>query len=140
MPLYEYECKCGYEFEELVFSKSIDASKMECKKCGSLADRKISSFSAVVEGGSPVEPVDMTIGREADKRWQSYHDRQSKRHEGKLESFELPKTKDGKFMPVMALGDQNEKGKRNEYVGALQGHRAERNKRGQGQFDGPGPF
>ena len=43
-------------------------------------------------------------------------------------------------MPVMALGDSGEKSKRKEYVGALQKHRKERAKRGQGQFDGPGSF
>jgi putative FmdB family regulatory protein len=141
MALYEYRCKCGYEFEELIFDKNIDSSKVQCKSCGSLADRIMSSFSPVVTGGSSVEPVDMSIGREADKLWQSYTDRQSKRRNGaELKILDLPKTKEGKYMPVMALGDSGEKSKRKEYVGALQEHRKERSKRGLGQFDGPGSF
>jgi putative FmdB family regulatory protein len=141
MALYEYRCKCGYEFEELIFDRNKDSSKMKCRICGSLAEKKMSSFSPVVTGGSAVETIDMSIGREANNRWQSYTDRQSKRRKGaELKTFDLPKTNEGKYMPVMALGDSGEKSKRKEYVGALQEHRKERAKRGLGQFDGPGSF
>lgn len=139
MPLYEYECtSCGCEFEELVGLKSVDTVK--CKKCGAETKRKMSSFAPVVAGGSPVETVDMSIGREADKRWQLYNDKQSKRHNGKeLKTVDVPKT-GNTFLPVMGLGNKNEKKKRTEYVGALQKHREVRKKRGQAQFNENGSF
>jgi putative FmdB family regulatory protein len=127
MPLYEFNCeKCGFKFEELKSLKE-KSETAPCRQCGAEADKVMSSFASVVAGGTSVEPVDMTIGREANKRWQSYHDRQAKRHSGKeLKTFDLPKSKDGKFMPVMALGDKKTVDNRKEYVGALQQHVKER--------------
>ena len=138
MPLYEFRCKaCGHEFEELV--NSSDVGVLSCKQCGSEALRKMSSFSSSVAGGNPNESIDMSIGREADKRWQAYGDRQGKRRGDKpLQEVSLPKTQDGKYMPVMGLGSKNEREKRTEYSTALQEHRQERIKRGQPQFVGPG--
>jgi len=101
----------------------------------------MSSFAPVVAGGTTVEPVDMTIGREANNRWQKYHDQQSKRRSGKeLKTFDLPKSKDGKFMPVMGLGDKETVKGRKEYVSALQQHRKDRAAKGIGQFSGAGAF
>lgn len=139
MPLYEYRClKCGYTFEELAGK---DDPAVDCKSCGSKTEKLMSSFSAVMSGGSTNESVDMSIGREADKRWQSHYDRQSKRRGDKeLQNVPIPQTKDGKFMPVMALGDSNEKQKRSEYVDALQEHRKKRGEKGIPQFSGPGAF
>jgi putative FmdB family regulatory protein len=141
MPLYEYLCgTCGLKFEELKSSKE-EASTTPCRKCSGMASRQMSSFAAVVAGGSPVETADMTVGREANKRWQQYHDRQSKRRGDKeLKSFELPKAKDGKYMPVMALGEKKTVDGRKEYVSALQEHRKDRAKRGIAQFSGAGSF
>lgn len=83
----------------------------------------------------------MMIGREADKRWQGYHDRQSKRHGDKHpQEIQLPVSKEGGYMPVMGLGNKVEKTKRVEYVDALQEHRRKRIARGQPQFSGPGEF
>ena len=141
MPLHEYTCeKCGYEFEELVNSTE-DSSLIPCKKCGSPAKCQMSRFASVIAGGGSAEPVDMTIGREAEKRWQIHFDRQNERRKDKtLETFNLPKTEDGKFMPVMALGDKSQKEKRKEYVGSLQEHRQDRIKKGQAQFTEAGAF
>ena len=135
MPIYEFRCEsCGYEFEELRTNKETDESA-PCKKCGKQAEKKLSRFSSVIAGGTSTEPIDMTIGREANQRWQQYHDRQSQRRGDKnLENFDLPKSKDGKFMPVMALGGNAEKEKRNEFSTALQEHREERKKKGIPQF------
>jgi len=135
MPLYEYECgACGYVFEELRSGKEV-VDAVPCKKCGKESQKKLSKFSSVIAGGSTVEPIDMTIGRESNQRWQQYHDRQSERRKGKnIESFDLPKSKDGKYMPVMALGGKVEKEKRTEYTTALQEHREERQKKGISQF------
>jgi hypothetical protein len=101
----------------------------------------MSSFASVIAGGSPTEPTDMTIGREADKRWQMHFDKQTQRRGDKpLSGVKLPKAQDGKFMPVMGLGDKGQKEKRQEYTKELQRHRQERMKKGQPQFSESGPF
>lgn len=135
MPLFEYICEnCGYEFEELIVDSD---SEIKCRKCDSLAKRKISSFSSVVVGN---ESLDVRIGKEAEKRWEMYHERQEARRQGKtLEDYKLSQTK-GVYAPVMELGDKDEKSKRVEYSSALQEHRKERKKRGQAQFTEAGPF
>ena len=141
MPLYEFSCeKCGLEFEELKSLKE-KSDVTPCPSCRGVSNRQMSSFAPVVAGGTVVEPVDMTIGREADKRWQNYHDRQSKRHNNQeLKMFDLPKAKDGKYMPVMALGDKDTVRGRKNYVGALQNHRKERTEKGIPQFSSAGSF
>jgi putative FmdB family regulatory protein len=142
MPIFEYKCeKCGYKFEELTVKKEDTADVTDCKNCGGKAKRQFSSFSHTVKGGSFNESVDMSIGREANNRWQSYYDKQSKRHgDKKPEPVELPKTKDGKYMPIMGLGDKKEVKDRSEYVSALQDHRKQRQEKGLGQFTDKGSF
>lgn len=137
MPLYEYECKqCGYRFEHL-FSKSEDSGFCKCRKCGADAGKKMSSFSSVVPGS---ESEDVLIGREAEKRWEMYSERQDKRRrDKKFENIKLKKNK-GTYTPVMNLGNKDEKEKRMEYSKALQEHRKEREKRGQPQFSEAGSF
>lgn len=140
MPLFEYQCKCGFEFEELV--QSLEGSETaKCRMCGAPAQKKISRFSSVIAGGSSNETIDMTIGREANKRWQMHTDKQAKRRGTKtLQQFALPKTKTGEFMPVMGLGNKVQKETRTEYAGALQDHRKRRIAKGQEQFDTAGVF
>jgi len=139
MPLYEYKCvKCGHRFEELQTRRG-DPSVIPCKKCGSDSNRQMSVFGLNVAGGSDNESVDMKIGREAGKRWQRYEDLRSDRHKG-LKKVKLPRDADGKFQPIMGLGDTSEKKNRQEYVGALQEHRAERVKKGIPQFSEQGTF
>lgn len=140
MPIFEYKCKlCGYLFEELV--RDGNDFNIPCKKCGSDSEKQVSQFSSSVNGGSSNETIDITIGREANKRWQRYYDRQSKRRgKKKLEEISLPKGQDGKYTPVMALGGKDDRTRRKDYVGALKDHRKSREKRGQPQFSGPGEF
>jgi putative FmdB family regulatory protein len=139
MPLYEYECEeCGFEFEELVKSSEEPSC---CKKCNGSIKRKMSRCAAVISGGTPVETVDMTIGRAAEKQWQMRNDTQAKRRNvADLKPIDLPKDNNGKFMPVMGLGDSKARESRKDYVGALQNHRKERIKKGQPQFDGVGAW
>jgi len=142
MPLYEYKCgSCGLRFEEL---SGVTASETApCKNCGQNAQRQISRFSSKVVNGSTNESVDMTIGRAANDRWQRIHDRREQRiagRGGEMSEVKLPQSSDGKFMPVMALGDRSEREKKKEYVSALQDHRKKRSAKGQSQFGGPGLF
>jgi len=139
MPLYEYRCeKCGFEFEKLVNTNE-SSSFSDCGRCGAKAEKSVSSFSSVVRGSSH-ESADMKIGREANKRWQLYHDRQKKRHSDKnLEKVELPKV-NGHYKPVMALGDMKDIKGRDDYSKTLQKHKQDRVKRGQKQFSETGSF
>ena len=140
MPLREYECRmCGYEFDELV-GVNKDDSEIVCKICGGGVERKMSSFSAVVAGGTSNEPIDMRIGRDADARWKAISERQTVRRGDKVpEPVVTPRDRDGKYIP-MEVDNLAERDKRKEYSGALQEHRQERTKRGQGQFTDAGAF
>lgn len=137
MPLHEFKCKkCGYEFEELVDKNDT----IICKKCKGQVELRMSSFSSVIEGGASNESVDMKIGREANRRWEMYHDRQSRRHKlvgKKPEPLTFPK---GKIAPAMAVGTSKDKEKRSEFSTALHEHRKNRIKKGQRQFSESGPF
>jgi len=137
MPLREYKCKkCGYEFEDLVNDNDV----VFCKKCNGEVDLRMSAFSSVIEGGTSNESVDMKIGREANRRWEMYHDRQSRRHKlvgKKPKPLSFPK---GGLAPAMAVGTSKDKEKRSEYSTALNEHRKNRIKEGQRQFSESGPF
>lgn len=139
MPLYEFKCDgCGYLFEELMGREEKDV--VPCKSCGEPAKRVMSRFASKMANGSPTESVDMTIGREAERRWQIHHDRQTTRRSGhEMTEVQVPHTKSG-YKPVMALGSKNDREKRHEYVGALQDHRKKRIAKGIPQFSGPGEF
>lgn len=142
MPLYEYKCgSCGLRFEELTGRTGSETAP--CKSCGQVAERQMSRFSSSVANGSTKESVDMTIGRDANDRWQQIHDRRDKRISSRgeeLKEIKVPQTSDGKYMPVMALGDRPVREKKKEYVSALQDHRKKRTAKGQSQFGGPGLF
>ena len=136
MPLYEFVCECGFEFEEL---SNRDSDSIECKKCGKTAKKKMSSFSSIVVG-STKESIDVKIGKAANKRWEMHHERQNIRRKDKeLKNLEVPKV--GKeYAPAMALGTKEQRTKRKEYSVALQEHREKREKRGQKQFSETGSF
>ena len=141
MPIYEFRCTdCNLLFDVLV-KQGEKAETQPCPSCTKASSRQMSTFAAVVSGGGSNETPDMSIGRTADKRWQAYHDRQTKRRGDKqLQPMGLPQSNDGKFMPVMALGGKEDRSKRTEYVGALQDHRKKRVEKGLPQFSGPGEF
>lgn len=41
MPMYNYNCDCGHEFED--FNKIVDRETTECEKCGGVAKQGIST-------------------------------------------------------------------------------------------------
>lgn len=48
MPVYEFECKCGYVFEELV---RMDTDASECPHCQKKAKKIMSTCSFELKGG-----------------------------------------------------------------------------------------
>lgn len=49
MPIYEYECKCGNEFEKIV---KVDTNEFHCPKCKQIAPKIMSSSSFKIYGYS----------------------------------------------------------------------------------------
>jgi putative FmdB family regulatory protein len=48
MPVYEFECKCGHNFEELV---KMDTNARKCPKCSSQAKKIMSQCTFELKGG-----------------------------------------------------------------------------------------
>lgn len=152
MPLYEYKCgNCGLEFEEIVSFEKRDTIK--CKKCGCNTIMKMSVFGISttidIKRDTVYTPkeIDKVVGREADKKWESYDSRwserykkrQEKRWRGKTpEIVNIPKDSDGKYTPIMYLGTEREKKIRKEYTEALKEHRKNRIEKGLSQIEGQG--
>lgn len=54
MPIFDYKCSCGHEFEELVFSRH---DTPECPECGGKeVEKKLSVFSTNGVGTQPFIP------------------------------------------------------------------------------------
>lgn len=154
MPLYEFKCKsCGHEFEEILSYSDRD-SDVECKLCGSESERKPASSFGIHNTLDPKKDtissnkeIDKVIGAAAERKWEGYDERwrnryeqrQQKRWNGKKpKQVDIPKDSDGKYSPVMHLGNKKQKALRKEYSEALQEHRVERKKKGLEQFDSKG--
>jgi putative FmdB family regulatory protein len=154
MPLYEFKCVgCGHEFEELVPYKDRDAEQ-SCKRCGTVSERKVASLFGVHSDLNPKtdtivtrKEIDKVVGKVSEKRWEGYDERwksryearQQKRWKGKTpEQVNIPKDQDGKYSPIMHLGDNKERTLRKEYSEALQEHRSDRVKKGIPQFESSG--
>jgi putative FmdB family regulatory protein len=154
MPLYEFKCtECSHEFEELIPYEQRDVIR-SCKLCGKDSHRKAASLFGVHSDLNPRKDtivtgkeIDKVVGKASEKRWESYDDRWKSRYESRQqirrkgkapEVLNIPKDSDGKYSPIMHLGDKKERSLRKEYSEALQEHRAERKKKGIGQFDTSG--
>lgn len=154
MPLYEYKCGgCGHELEVLTTYAERDAER-KCPLCSKLVVRNAASTFGIHSELNPRKDtivtnkeIDKVVGKVSEQRWAGYDERwkaryksrQEKRWNGKTpEQVNIPKDKDGKYSPIMHLGDNKERSLRKEYSEALQEHRSERKKKGIPQFDSPG--
>lgn len=153
MAIYTFKCtSCGLEFED--FSKISDRlNSKPCKVCGAESARTMSNSFGVLtsesSGSTLYSPneIDRSMGKKAEQKWEGYNESwkarynkaQADRREGKeLKEIPMQKESDGKYSPLLNLGDKKEQQKRREYSEILQQHRSERKKKGLGQFDGPG--
>jgi len=169
MPIYKYICEgCSLNFEEIVDFE--ESNKVKCPSCGYSSERQFPDSVSVKTTLDPrrdtiVSPkeIDKVVGEDADKKREiiekrskgisggtfgfdkEYHDiyraRQKERRKGlEPKEIEIPKDPDGKYTPVMHLGDDKEKKIRKEFVDALEEHRAKRKEKGLAQFDEAGSF
>lgn len=154
MPLYVYECKaCGHVFEDLV--KYLDKDNVQnCKICGEEATRQAATTFGVHTKINPRKDtvltnkeIDKVVGADAEKKWMKFDERWHKKYEARQkkrwgdktpEPVSIPKDSDGKYSPIMHLGDKKDREARREFSVALKEHREERKKKGLAQFDGPG--
>lgn len=145
MPLYVYRCSgCNHEFEEIVAYDRRDDER-PCPKCKADSERVVATTFGIASKADPGETlvspkeIDRAVGADADRRWKYLEGRKSRRRAGRVpEPIDVPKAKDGTLRPMAALGDSKSKEFRREYSEALAEHRAERKRKGFGQFDGPG--
>jgi putative FmdB family regulatory protein len=150
MPMYTYRCeKCGYSFQELKPYEKRDEG-VACTLCGGVAQRNAAELFGIhttidsrTETVYTDKEIDKVVGEASSKKWAMYEQKRKERKEKKWKGAEpkpinMPRGPDGKFAPLMSLGDNSEKSIRKEYVSALQEHRSARAKKGESQFEGPG--
>lgn len=88
MPIYEFRCACGIQFEKL-FSRIVETPTHPCPDCGKAAPKLVSasnfSFSHTPVGGPRPQNTgvysidynaDRVIGRDAAARWKTIEERQ----------------------------------------------------------------
>ena len=154
MPMYTYKCEnCDFVFEELMSYDKRD-SGVKCSLCGGSSVRNAAEIfgvhtilNAQTDTIYTPKEIDKVVGSDSDKKWAGYDERWRKKYEERQQKrwkgatpapVNIPRDPDGKFSPLMHLGDDKQKSLRKEYSTALQEHRAERKRKGLGQFDGPG--
>jgi len=154
MPIYTYRCEqCGYIFEELTAYDGRDTDK-SCGLCKGKAIRAAAetfgintTLDARTDTIYSPKEIDKVVGVESEKKWTGYDERWKKRYSERQKKrwggaepapVNIPKDADGKYTPLMHLGDSKDRGLRKKYSTALQEHRAEREKKGEAQCDAPG--
>lgn len=145
MPTYVFKCtQCAFEYE---FLSSYDKSSepQTCPECQGRSERQMTTFAIKSSIDSKKDTIftpkeiDLTVGKESDKRWQVITNRQEKRRgDKKLEVLNIPKEKDGRMSPLQHLGDSKEREFRKTYSETLKEHRVDRKRKGLEQFAGPG--
>jgi putative FmdB family regulatory protein len=92
---YEFKCgKCNIVLDHLC-PIGKQPSYKKCPKCGARCEQVISA-PAVLTGGMSNAPLDVVIGRDAEKRWDTVHRRQEVRDKVRSESGKRGLTKVGK--------------------------------------------
>jgi putative FmdB family regulatory protein len=83
MPMYEFACRCGKTFEEMLRGP---LESHTCPVCQQDAPRKVSRINrAVFSSFTGNEDIDTMVGRDADRRWQMLEKRQKTRDKTKQE-------------------------------------------------------
>jgi putative FmdB family regulatory protein len=164
MPLYEYQCEaCGLKFHKLLpratseaqsctdcgenASKQVSASNFafgESRRTGKTgANTETAGGDLVAEfrdGNTGVHSVDSNIdqiiGRDSERRWNQVETREDAkkgvRREHQDRRVAVSRTPDGEYKPMKSV--DGVKQMQDTYSTVLREHRAERERKGQGQF------
>ena len=95
--IYEYRCESCQAVQEHVQPLADTRPKWKkCPKCGSRAIPAIVHAPAVARSGMSEVPFDIAVGRDADARWASIHERQAKRDKIRKETGKRALTQTGR--------------------------------------------
>lgn len=87
--VYEYQCTnteaCGAVTERVQRIAEERPESIECKFCGSPALFKL-SVPAVLTGNMTNQSFDVTVGKDAERRWTAIHERQAARDKVRRET------------------------------------------------------
>ena len=93
MPIYSFQCTCGYRFDKTVprMASTAEMPTTPCERCGKDADRRPTSCSFAF-AHTPTGPVpqntgvsgidhnvDVTIGRDAEAKWKTIEARNAEK-------------------------------------------------------------
>ena len=102
MAIREYKCSCGVLTEKIIMGSKDIPEVIPCSKCGQDAEF-MSMPSSVSLGRSTFSeaPLDVVIGKDAERKWENIHSQQEVRDKVRKEtgSVGLTRTKDG-YVPI----------------------------------------
>jgi len=117
MALREYKCECGVLTEKVILGSKEVPMSISCSKCGGVAVF-MPMPSSVSLGRSTFSeaPLDIMIGKDANRKWESIHAQQEVRDKVRKEtgSVGLTMTKEG-YAPI----SEETKAKRTEATEVL---------------------
>ncbi len=129
--IYKFRCDdsdCGVVEEKVMtiadFEKLWDASPVvgkvfgKCPKCGGRSEQQMDGAPAVMTSGMSQAPLDVVIGRDAEKRWKNINQRQDKRDKVRREAGKTGLTQTG-YNEFQPLSDEK-KAKRTEGMRAVE--------------------
>ncbi len=93
--IYEFQCDCGVVVEHIQPIQDDLPKYKVCPKCGGHALQAVTAAYVATSGMSQA-PLDVVIGRDAEKRWDTIHRRQEVRDKVRKESGKRGLTKVGK--------------------------------------------
>ena len=101
MALREYKCACRYTTELLLPTTQEPPTSTPCKNCGGDAYWVQFSRTGLITSTFQNNPIDIQVGADSEKKWQTYHDRQEERNKVRQETGSFALTElDGGFIPT----------------------------------------
>ena len=104
MAIREYKCKnCGLMQEEIMPTSATPPPTIRCPKCEGTADfLAIPTRIGLLTENFSEQKTDITIGKDANRRWQDINDRQARRDKIRSDSGKMGVSlvSGGKFAPI----------------------------------------
>jgi len=119
MAIREYKCSsCGVMIEKIIPTAQIPKESIPCTKCGeSAAFQPIPTSVGLLTENFSEQKIDITIGKDANRRWQDISDRNELREKVRAQSGEVGLSMVGRneFAPL----PETEKKNRTEALAAV---------------------